>query len=514
MNTSDIPTTAPETAQHLVTPQCLILRYRYQKLLGEGSNGKTYLAIDKRNGAKVAIKALKIFQNDTYKSYELFKREAETLSSIQVRGVPKFYERILSPMPGSESYLIQEYIDAPSIQTYLEQGRRFTEDETRAIMLKICDILNDLHTQYSPPIIHRDIKPSNILCKLPETDDPKAWQELQPYLIDFGAVANASSNSDKSTIAGTVGYMAPEQNFGECLPQTDLYALGATALHMLTGKPPYEMDYETYSLKFEPYLDELAPDTSPQMRELLRALLSYTTNERPASAAELKQKLTDFTELHDVLPEAASTVSLSKRISQAIRNFTQRTAQKLSRAPDPHTFMHELIDVPATGSTLPSNMKLAYGIFWPEIFTSEYAEYTFNANGKTWAGYSKYPILVSSAPSPLPPFTACPPPQLGGKLGLRDRCIQRREITYASCVVLYYPDDPSCNRLLYIFQPPKDAIPPQTSSEDASTIEKLIEDNSTIEMINELSQNLDAVSQYYTAKIRDIKQKLNKSFRQ
>ena len=508
---NNIPTTAPETAQSLMTPQPLMLRYRYQSLLGEGSNGKTYLAIDKRNGAKVAIKALKIFQNDSYKSYELFKREAETLSSIQVRGVPKFYERILSPMPGSESYLIQEYIDAPSIQTYLEQGRRFTEDETRALMLKICDILNDLHTQYSPPLIHRDINPSNILCKLPETDDPKAWQELQPYLIDFGAVANASSNSDKSTIAGTVGYMAPEQNFGECLPQTDLYALGATALHMLTGKPPYDMDYETYSLKFEPYLDELAPDTSPQMRELLRALLSYTTNERPASAAELKQKLTDISDPQDDSLETASTpVSLPRRIYQAIRNITQ----KALRTPDPRTYMNELNAVQATCSALPSNMKLAYGIFWAKALDSEYAEYTFTANGKTWAGYSPYPLLVSSAPAPLPPFTACPPPQIGGKYNIRTQFfIQQKETTYTPCVVLYHSADPSCNRLLYIFQPPKDAIPPQTSSEDASTIEKQIKDNSTIEMINELSQNLDAVSQYYTAKIRDIKQKLNKSFR-
>ncbi|MBQ9394166.1 MAG: protein kinase, partial [Proteobacteria bacterium] len=188
----------------LKTPQQIANHYRYIKLLGEGSNGKTYLAEALGNGAQVAVKALKLNQSASFKSFELFKREAETLSSIRVRGVPQFYESILSDDIGGECYIIQEYVDAPSIQSYLDAGRIFSERETLWIMRKIADILYSLHTQYSPPIIHRDIKPSNILCRLPEENE--GWEGIEPYLIDFGAVANAHSNSDKSTVAGTVGY--------------------------------------------------------------------------------------------------------------------------------------------------------------------------------------------------------------------------------------------------------------------------------------------------------------------
>ena len=189
----------------LKTPQQIALRYRYERILGEGSNGKTYLATDRKTGKQVAIKALKLVQSDYFKSFELFKREAETLSSIHVPGVPQFYQSILANTLDDESYIIQEYINAPSIQSYLNAGRVFSESETLTIMQKVAAILHILHSQYSPPIIHRDIKPSNLLCRLPEEADQASWQAMQIYLIDFGAVANARSNSDKSTIAGTVG---------------------------------------------------------------------------------------------------------------------------------------------------------------------------------------------------------------------------------------------------------------------------------------------------------------------
>lgn len=166
----------------LQTPQRIALKYRYERMLGEGANGKTYLGRDLNTGKLVAIKALKLLTGANYKSFELFKREAETLSSIQVSGVPKFYQSILSDDVGEECYIIQEYIDAPSIQSYLDQGRIFSEGETLAIMQKVSAILNILHTQYSPPVIHRDIKPSNLLGQLPPSSEclekPKTKRKL------------------------------------------------------------------------------------------------------------------------------------------------------------------------------------------------------------------------------------------------------------------------------------------------------------------------------------------------
>ena len=272
----------------LETPEALRFKYKYLRLLGEGSNGKTYLAEDLDSSQQVAIKAFKPKSNEVFKNLELFKREAMTLSSITVKGVPKFYQSLFSNDLTEDNYIIQEYIDAPSLQAYLDEGVKFSEEATLNLMDKIARILLDLHTQYTPPIIHRDIKPSNILCK---SSDKQTWQNARIYLIDFGAVAKACATSDKSTIAGTIGYMAPEQNFGECLPQSDYYALGATALHLLTGVPPYEMEFDCYTPKIDKVLDEHAPETSKYMRTLLAILLSKAADKRPKNAQLLLKML-------------------------------------------------------------------------------------------------------------------------------------------------------------------------------------------------------------------------------
>lgn len=441
---TDFSTTSEKQPQ---TPAKLVLKYRYTKELGEGSNGKTFLAINRQTGGYVAIKALKLNQSDDFKSFELFKREAETLSTIQVKGVPRFYESILSDNLGEECYIIQEYVDSPSIQTYLDQGRIFTERETVMVLAKVTQILGYLHTQYMPPIIHRDIKPSNILCQIPDKTD---WnlEDIHPYLIDFGAVANANSNSDKSTIAGTVGYMAPEQNFGECLPQTDFYALGATALHMLTGKPPYEMDFDTYSICFEKYLDELAPKTSPAMREFLKSMLSYAYNQRPENANALIQRLIDVISGHTAIKKKKENA-----FTKAI-NFYTKLSNMLSNAPDPTTYINELyIQNP--------KCKIARGTVH-NIHDGSDIEYTFTVNDKSWAGLTRVPVNAfysSQSIKSLSDLSNLPKP-ITSITNPRVICFP------CECVVLYHEDDPSCNKLYYLRMPTQSQTTSQAHTEN------------------------------------------------
>ena len=433
---------AQNVRKTISTPQKLILRYRYLKELGEGANGKTYLAQNLQTGARVAIKALKLNQNEGFKSFELFKREAETLSSIQVKGVPKFYESVLSEIPGEECYIIQEYVEAPSIQHYLDEGRKFTERETLIIMAKITRILICLQTQYAPPIIHRDIKPSNILCSIPE-DTQWRIDEVEPYLIDFGAVANANSNSDKSTIAGTVGYMAPEQNFGECLPQTDFYALGATALHMLTGKPPFEMDFDTYSICFEKYIDELAPKTSSGMRELLKSLLCYAYNKRPESSLAFMQKIIDIASQYHSKRSARNGIA---KFNQKIHNLFYRLSDKMVKAPDPNEWINAL-----DPNTDP-NCKIANGTV-QSIMSDLGLEYTFTVNEKSWAGISKLPVKVVYSNQKLSDYHQIP--QMSDfNQNVIDICYPSSVIKPPiDCAILYNEIDPSCNKLYYIRLP-------------------------------------------------------------
>ncbi len=431
-----------------------MLKYRYERLLGEGTNGKTYLATDLNTGDKLAIKALKLNQNDSFKSFELFKREAETLASLNVAGVPKFYESILSDEINGESYIVQEYIKAPSIQVYLDNKRKFSEEETLILMQKTAEILHTLHSQYSPPVIHRDIKPSNILCELPTDGN---WKNIQPYLIDFGAVANAHSNTDKSTIAGTIGYMAPEQNFGECLPQTDLYALGATALHMLTGQPPYEMDFDTFSLKYETALDKYAPDTSPKMRELLGKLLDYSYDNRPPSANALIE------EINKILIPETQEVQKPKSKLRAFAEWLEKKRNTTDLQMPPPEQMPQFFFT-QVANAIDIVTKMAIGDVW--ICDYFHTEYTFEAEGISWAGVQKLQNLhkycdkftLETLKKDHPNLNPISPTSVQMAIAVYQAITSDTQIydyrnrlrNPAKGIILYHADDPSCNRLLYI----------------------------------------------------------------
>ena len=97
-------------AAPIVTPKILEKEFRYLKLLGEGANGKTWLALNINTGEKLAIKSLKLSQSENLKSFELFQREAEVLSSVQIEGVPIFYKSIVSENLGGECYIVQQFI--------------------------------------------------------------------------------------------------------------------------------------------------------------------------------------------------------------------------------------------------------------------------------------------------------------------------------------------------------------------------------------------------------------------
>ncbi|MBO4350349.1 MAG: serine/threonine protein kinase [Proteobacteria bacterium] len=401
-------TQTPETIE---TPEILAFDYRYIALLGEGANGKTWKAKNRQTGQLVAIKALKLSQSENFKSFELFKREAEVLASVRIQGVPQFYQSVNTDEAGGECFIVQEYIDAPAIQTYLDKGRIFTESETLKLILHVAEILHALHSVYTPPIIHRDIKPSNILCEMPEGVDIENVR-LNPYLIDFGAVANPQNKSGSSTIAGTYGYMAPEQMLGECETQSDFYALGATALHMLTGKPPYELDADVFKLKYEDALNEYAPNTSANMRELLGMMLQPERSKRPANAEDLITKINYVIQglSPSYKPEEGLPVEEKKTFGQKILAF-------LSGSSNNYTPNSRWITVPG--------VVRAYS-----MHSTKCVEYTFRSKdrfftkGRLWAGL--YP--VQNLPSDQQELFQLPIP----------------------CQVQYNPDNPRLNVLLSI----------------------------------------------------------------
>lgn len=253
--------------------------YQLEKELGQGGFATSWLARNTQTQAPCVLKKIHLAQLDTWKSLELFERECKTLKHLRHLGIPRFIDAWSDEgSSGSppEAVLVQEYIPGKNLQQWLQDGRRFREAEACELALQLCEILSYLHS-FSPPVVHRDIKPSNIILN----------QEQRVFLIDFGAVKQTlGSHSESVTLIGTFGYMPLEQMEGKSLPASDLYALGATLVFLLSGRSPAELERKNLKLDFRPHTQ-----LSPRFNQILDKLLEPDLQKRYAHVAELQVDL-------------------------------------------------------------------------------------------------------------------------------------------------------------------------------------------------------------------------------
>ena len=256
--------------------------FKYFKKLGHGSQGEVWLAMRRFDRKMVAIKKLNIESVKNWKEYDLFKREASVLAELDINGVAKLYDAYdkLEENPPA-SYIVQEYIEGRSLAEMLKSGHRFKKEDILDIALQMIAILEKLH-KHNPQVIHRDIKPSNILLQLNISTG-----KYTANLIDFGAVANPQIQSGGSTVAGTFGYMPPEQLMGKPVPASDIYALAGVIVYMFTGKSPADIPQKDFRLIFEPFM----PEKSEAVTSILREMLNPDVNDRLTDYEEIKNRL-------------------------------------------------------------------------------------------------------------------------------------------------------------------------------------------------------------------------------
>lgn len=226
-------------------------RYQIIGLLGQGNFGETYLAEDLHaRRRKCVVKFLKFASNNPdifNKAKDLFEREAEVL--LKLSDSPKNHQlpRFLAYFDENQYfYLIQEFIEGHSLREELQQKERLNEDEVVELLEDVLKVLAFIHSE---GLIHRDIKPDNLL---------RRDRDGKIVLIDFGAVKEVVAGSaitklqTKPTLIYTQGYAPPEQHQGNPQFNSDIYALGMTALEALTGLEP-EYLQSSYTGKFTWY---------------------------------------------------------------------------------------------------------------------------------------------------------------------------------------------------------------------------------------------------------------------
>lgn len=216
-----------------------ILRDRYQleSCLSHHRIRQTWLARDLQTATQVVIKLIGFNLALQWDDLKLFEREAETLRHLDHPQIPTYLDYFTLEIDGYWSGLVQQYIPGQSLRELLQKKQRFTEAEARKVATEILTILIYLHEPF-PVVLHRDIKPSNIIWSAQD----------QIYLVDFGAVQTHTPVEGKTfTVVGTYGYTPLEQFGGRSVPASDLYALGMTLIHLLTGISPAELPQKRFS---------------------------------------------------------------------------------------------------------------------------------------------------------------------------------------------------------------------------------------------------------------------------
>jgi serine/threonine protein kinase len=257
-----------------------ILKNRYEILgiLGKGGMGCVYKVADRRQGGKrVAAKELqagRLADEKLQEALAQFRTEARILLRLTHQNLPKVYDYF---SVGDRHYIIMEYIRGRTLEDLLRcrQGKPVEEQLALSWALQIGRAMNFLSVQKPRPIVFRDLKPSNIMIS----------RDGKVKLIDFGIARFFKEDKREDTyVYGTPGYASPEQyGSGQTDVRSDIFSLGATLHHCLTGKNPSENPLEF------PDPRTMNPKLSKETAGILKKALAPDMNKRYQTALEMKQ---------------------------------------------------------------------------------------------------------------------------------------------------------------------------------------------------------------------------------
>jgi len=273
-------------AKQLDPGTLLYTRYEIVRRIGGGGMGAVYLARDRNLGDQPrAVKEMiqsNIDESQHEKAINDFKRESMLLASLEHPSIPTIYDYFYDEDAG-RFYLVMKYISGGDFLARLRNapGGRIDEKTVTDWACQVADVLEYLHRR-NPPIIYRDLKPANLMI------DGNSGRVM---LIDFGIARWVTTHEKGVTAVGTMGYAPPELFSGKVEPRSDIYSLGATMFHLLTGTDPQDNPLLIFDFNKNPRPRQLAPSLSNEMEAILMRTVGYKPEDRFRSAAELRDVL-------------------------------------------------------------------------------------------------------------------------------------------------------------------------------------------------------------------------------
>ncbi len=259
-------------------------KYKILNKVGQGGMSVVYLAMNEKANKQWAVKEVR---KDGIKDFEVVKQglvaETDILKKLSHPNLPS----IVDVIDTQDSFIIiMDYIQGNSLNKALDEYGALPQESVISWAKQLCDVLGYLHTR-DPAIIYRDLKPANIMLK----------PDGNITLIDFGTAREfKEKNLADTTCLGTVGYAAPEQfgGMGQTDGRTDIYCLGATLYHLVTGVNPCGPPYEIKPIR------EINPALSSGFERIIAKCTQRDPNFRYQSAAELMYALEHYEEIDDL----------------------------------------------------------------------------------------------------------------------------------------------------------------------------------------------------------------------
>jgi serine/threonine protein kinase len=324
----------------------LLLKERYRALipLGQGGFGRTFLALDEDKPSKPRCVIKQFYPqaqgtSTVQKAVELFNQEAMRLDELGKH--PQIPELLAYFTQDDRQYLVQEFIDGQNLAQELAQKRAFNETEIRQFLKDLLQVLQFCHARH---VIHRDIKPENIIRRSSLNRPLKKESSLQVplttgsigdiVLVDFGASKEATYTSlnKTGTSIGSPEYVAPEQIRGRAIFASDIYSLGVTCIHLLTGRSPFEL----YNAHNDTWIWQQYVETtvSDELSRILNKMLESIPVHRYQT---VEQVLLDLNKLPSVAPTSTGAPRLTNPTLPPLSAKTALSAQPITSTPAPNS---------------------------------------------------------------------------------------------------------------------------------------------------------------------------------